>query len=136
MFGGSLWYLVRRRENQTEIRAAVASLRWEHRQHNEFDSLLLSINHIMQNISAFQQCRPPQNIHHPALTAARTPEPFTSCCLPHTCVHPLSFSLSLTVGKLRKEWMKESVSGVGLGMLKSVKEFVDPQNIFGNRNLL
>uniref|UniRef100_A0A671Q3N8 Alkylglycerone-phosphate synthase n=1 Tax=Sinocyclocheilus anshuiensis TaxID=1608454 RepID=A0A671Q3N8_9TELE len=40
------------------------------------------------------------------------------------------------VGKLRKEWMKESVSGVGLGMLKSVKEYVDPQNIFGNRNLL
>uniref|UniRef100_A0A8C1PX84 Alkylglycerone-phosphate synthase n=1 Tax=Cyprinus carpio TaxID=7962 RepID=A0A8C1PX84_CYPCA len=40
------------------------------------------------------------------------------------------------VGKLRKEWMKESVSGVGLGMLKSVKEYVDPQNIFGNGNLL
>ncbi|XP_050975111.1 alkyldihydroxyacetonephosphate synthase, peroxisomal [Labeo rohita] len=40
------------------------------------------------------------------------------------------------VGKLRKEWMKESVSGVGLGMLKSVKEYVDPQNIFGSRNLL
>uniref|UniRef100_A0A671Q2V6 Alkylglycerone-phosphate synthase n=1 Tax=Sinocyclocheilus anshuiensis TaxID=1608454 RepID=A0A671Q2V6_9TELE len=28
------------------------------------------------------------------------------------------------------------VSGVGLGMLKSVKEYVDPQNVFGNRNLL
>uniref|UniRef100_A0A673MJY0 Alkylglycerone-phosphate synthase n=1 Tax=Sinocyclocheilus rhinocerous TaxID=307959 RepID=A0A673MJY0_9TELE len=40
------------------------------------------------------------------------------------------------VGKLRKEWMKESVSSVGLGMLKSVKEYVDPQNVFGNRNLL
>uniref|UniRef100_A0A8C1C050 Alkylglycerone-phosphate synthase n=1 Tax=Cyprinus carpio carpio TaxID=630221 RepID=A0A8C1C050_CYPCA len=48
----------------------------------------------------------------------------------------LSLSLSLTVGKLRKEWMKASVSGVGLGMLKSVKEYVDPQNIFGNGNLL
>lgn len=32
--------------------------------------------------------------------------------------------------------MKESVSGVGLGMIQSVKEFVDPQNIFGSRNLL
>uniref|UniRef100_A0A3B4ECX7 Alkylglycerone-phosphate synthase n=1 Tax=Pygocentrus nattereri TaxID=42514 RepID=A0A3B4ECX7_PYGNA len=40
------------------------------------------------------------------------------------------------VGKLRKEWMKEAVSTVGLGMLKSVKEYVDPSNIFGNRNLL
>ncbi|XP_051565248.1 alkyldihydroxyacetonephosphate synthase, peroxisomal-like [Myxocyprinus asiaticus] len=40
------------------------------------------------------------------------------------------------VGKLRKEWMKESVSVVGLGMLKSVKEYIDPKNIFGNRNLL
>ncbi|KAJ8012732.1 hypothetical protein DPEC_G00045940 [Dallia pectoralis] len=40
------------------------------------------------------------------------------------------------VGKLRKEWMKESVSNVGLGMLRSVKDYVDPDNIFGNRNLL
>uniref|UniRef100_A0A6Q2ZIC0 Alkylglycerone-phosphate synthase n=1 Tax=Esox lucius TaxID=8010 RepID=A0A6Q2ZIC0_ESOLU len=40
------------------------------------------------------------------------------------------------VGKLRKEWMKESISDVGLGMLRSVKEYVDPDNIFGNRNLL
>ncbi|KAL6484657.1 hypothetical protein MHYP_G00067020 [Metynnis hypsauchen] len=40
------------------------------------------------------------------------------------------------VGKLRKEWMKEAISTVGLGMLKSVKEYVDPSNIFGNRNLL
>ncbi len=80
----------------------------------------------MQNISAFQQCHPPHNIHHPALTAART----------RLLNLSLSLSLSLTVGKLRKEWMKESVSGVGLGMLKSVKEYVDPENIFGNRNLL
>ncbi|KAI3356252.1 hypothetical protein L3Q82_017499, partial [Scortum barcoo] len=40
------------------------------------------------------------------------------------------------VGKLRKEWMRETISNVGLGMLKSVKEYVDPNNIFGNRNLL
>ncbi|KAG7227608.1 hypothetical protein INR49_005423 [Caranx melampygus] len=40
------------------------------------------------------------------------------------------------VGKLRKEWMRETVSNVGIGMLKSVKDFVDPNNIFGNRNLL
>ncbi|XP_008055223.1 alkyldihydroxyacetonephosphate synthase, peroxisomal [Carlito syrichta] len=40
------------------------------------------------------------------------------------------------VGKLRKQWLKESISDVGFGMLKSVKEYVDPHNIFGNRNLL
>ncbi|XP_042311254.1 alkyldihydroxyacetonephosphate synthase, peroxisomal isoform X3 [Sceloporus undulatus] len=40
------------------------------------------------------------------------------------------------VGKLRKQWLKESVSDVGFGMLKSVKQFVDPNNIFGNGNLL
>ncbi|KAM7105632.1 alkyldihydroxyacetonephosphate synthase, peroxisomal isoform 2-T2 [Molossus nigricans] len=40
------------------------------------------------------------------------------------------------VGKLRKQWLKDSISDVGFGMLKSVKEYVDPNNIFGNRNLL
>uniref|UniRef100_A0A3Q2SZP1 Alkylglycerone-phosphate synthase n=1 Tax=Fundulus heteroclitus TaxID=8078 RepID=A0A3Q2SZP1_FUNHE len=40
------------------------------------------------------------------------------------------------VGKLRKEWMRETVSTVGMGMLQSVKDYVDPNNIFGNRNLL
>uniref|UniRef100_A0A8C5HDL6 Alkylglycerone-phosphate synthase n=1 Tax=Gouania willdenowi TaxID=441366 RepID=A0A8C5HDL6_GOUWI len=40
------------------------------------------------------------------------------------------------VGKLRKEWMRETVSEVGVGMLQSVKDYVDPKNIFGNRNLL
>ncbi|KAM8856836.1 alkyldihydroxyacetonephosphate synthase, peroxisomal [Synchiropus picturatus] len=40
------------------------------------------------------------------------------------------------VGKLRKEWMRDTISNVGIGMLKSVKDYVDPQNIFGNRNLL
>uniref|UniRef100_A0AAQ5XNU2 Alkylglycerone-phosphate synthase n=1 Tax=Amphiprion ocellaris TaxID=80972 RepID=A0AAQ5XNU2_AMPOC len=40
------------------------------------------------------------------------------------------------VGKLRKEWMRDTISKVGMGMLKSVKDYVDPNNIFGNRNLL
>ncbi|KAL4635497.1 alkyldihydroxyacetonephosphate synthase, peroxisomal [Arapaima gigas] len=40
------------------------------------------------------------------------------------------------VGKLRKQWMQEVISDVGLGMLRSVKQFVDPDNIFGNGNLL
>ncbi|XP_018413584.1 PREDICTED: alkyldihydroxyacetonephosphate synthase, peroxisomal isoform X2 [Nanorana parkeri] len=40
------------------------------------------------------------------------------------------------VGKLRKQWLKDSISNVGIGMLQSVKNYVDPNNIFGNRNLL
>lgn len=40
------------------------------------------------------------------------------------------------MGKLRKRWMRDAVSDVGMGMLKSVKDYVDPDNIFGNRNLL
>uniref|UniRef100_A0A0B8RYL8 Alkylglycerone-phosphate synthase n=1 Tax=Philothamnus irregularis TaxID=1899461 RepID=A0A0B8RYL8_9SAUR len=40
------------------------------------------------------------------------------------------------VGKLRKHWLKECVSDVGYGMLKSIKQFVDPNNIFGNGSLL
>ena len=32
--------------------------------------------------------------------------------------------------------MRDAVSDVGMGMLKSVKDYVDPDNIFGNRNLL
>ncbi|XP_053554468.1 alkyldihydroxyacetonephosphate synthase, peroxisomal isoform X1 [Bombina bombina] len=40
------------------------------------------------------------------------------------------------VGKLRKQWLKDTISDVGIGMLKSVKNYVDPENIFGNQNLL
>jgi len=40
------------------------------------------------------------------------------------------------VGKIRKQWLKETVSDVGLGMMKAVKDYIDPNNIFGNRNLI
>ncbi|KAG9477374.1 hypothetical protein GDO78_002658 [Eleutherodactylus coqui] len=40
------------------------------------------------------------------------------------------------VGKLRKQWLKDSISHVGIGMLQSVKNYIDPNNIFGSRNLL
>uniref|UniRef100_A0A3B5MNE9 Alkylglycerone-phosphate synthase n=1 Tax=Xiphophorus couchianus TaxID=32473 RepID=A0A3B5MNE9_9TELE len=59
--------------------------------------------------------------------------------LPHGRLPPLIYFIFLfchSVGKLRKEWMRETVSNVGVGMLKSVKDYVDPNNIFGNRNLL
>lgn len=39
------------------------------------------------------------------------------------------------VGKLRKKWLKKTISDVGMQMIKSVKESIDPQNIFGNGNL-
>ncbi|XP_074639266.1 alkyldihydroxyacetonephosphate synthase, peroxisomal-like [Acropora palmata] len=40
------------------------------------------------------------------------------------------------VGKLRKKWLPQTVSNVGIEMLRSVKKAIDPQNIFGNGNLL
>ncbi|XP_061430551.1 alkyldihydroxyacetonephosphate synthase, peroxisomal [Lethenteron reissneri] len=40
------------------------------------------------------------------------------------------------VGKLRKRWLPSAVSDVGVGMLRAVKDYVDPKNIFGNNNLL
>ncbi|KAG8177710.1 hypothetical protein JTE90_008335 [Oedothorax gibbosus] len=39
------------------------------------------------------------------------------------------------VGKLRKRWLPETVSDVGVNMLKAVKQSVDPLNIFANGNL-
>ncbi|XP_013772672.2 alkyldihydroxyacetonephosphate synthase, peroxisomal-like [Limulus polyphemus] len=40
------------------------------------------------------------------------------------------------IGKIRKRWLKQSVSGVGLGMMRAVKEYVDPNNVFANGNLM
>ncbi|KAF8793986.1 Alkyldihydroxyacetonephosphate synthase like protein [Argiope bruennichi] len=39
------------------------------------------------------------------------------------------------VGKLRKRWMKQTVSDTGLEMLKAVKSSMDPLNIFASGNL-
>jgi len=39
------------------------------------------------------------------------------------------------IGKVRQKWLTKTVSPVGLGMMKAVKNFVDPKNIFGNGNL-
>lgn len=40
------------------------------------------------------------------------------------------------VGKLRKRWLPDTVSSIGIGMLQAVKQYVDPQNIFANGNLM
>lgn len=39
------------------------------------------------------------------------------------------------IGKIRSRWMEQMVSPVGLSIVKAVKQFVDPQNIFANGNL-
>ncbi|XP_074653203.1 alkyldihydroxyacetonephosphate synthase, peroxisomal-like [Tubulanus polymorphus] len=39
------------------------------------------------------------------------------------------------VGKLRKKWMSRVVSDVGLGMMKAMKKYIDPQNIFASGNM-
>ena len=45
-------------------------------------------------------------------------------------------SLSLLVGKIRKKWIKDTLTPTGVDMLYAVKRQVDPQNIFGCANLL
>ncbi|GFQ83159.1 alkyldihydroxyacetonephosphate synthase, peroxisomal [Trichonephila clavata] len=40
------------------------------------------------------------------------------------------------VGKLRKRWLQQTVSGVGVNMIRAVKQSVDPLNIFASGNLL
>ena len=40
------------------------------------------------------------------------------------------------VGKLRKQFLKPSVSEQGVGMLRAVKEYLDPKNVFGANNLM
>lgn len=40
------------------------------------------------------------------------------------------------VGKLRSKWYPDSVSAVGVGLLKAAKHELDPLNIFAAGNLL
>ncbi|XP_029647072.1 alkyldihydroxyacetonephosphate synthase, peroxisomal [Octopus sinensis] len=40
------------------------------------------------------------------------------------------------VGKLRKKWLKNTIGDIGIGALRAVKAYIDPDNIFGNSNLL
>ncbi|XP_076437357.1 alkyldihydroxyacetonephosphate synthase, peroxisomal-like [Babylonia areolata] len=40
------------------------------------------------------------------------------------------------VGKIRKQWLKKTVGDIGLGTMKAMKAYIDPQNIFGNHNLM
>jgi len=40
------------------------------------------------------------------------------------------------VGKLRKQWVEQTISPGGVQILQGIKQTVDPQNIFGNKNLI
>ena len=40
------------------------------------------------------------------------------------------------VGKLRKHWMQQTISPVGMQALAGVKKQIDPKNIFANQNLI
>nr|CAB3220651.1 alkyldihydroxyacetonephosphate synthase, peroxisomal-like [Phallusia mammillata] len=40
------------------------------------------------------------------------------------------------VGKLRKQYMSRTVTDAAVGTIKSVKEYLDPRNIFGSGNLV
>ena len=40
------------------------------------------------------------------------------------------------IGKLRKKWMRETVTDTGMEMIKAVKDRVDPKNIFAVNNLV
>ncbi len=40
------------------------------------------------------------------------------------------------IGKVRKQWLETTVSSVGVGMLRAVKQYVDPNNVFANGNLM
>ena len=45
-------------------------------------------------------------------------------------------SLIFSVGKIRKKWLRSTIGEVGLGSMRAVKEYIDPQNIFGSNNLM
>ncbi len=40
------------------------------------------------------------------------------------------------VGKIRTKWIKQAVSDLGVGTMKSIKQYLDPENIFGSKNLI
>ncbi len=40
------------------------------------------------------------------------------------------------IGKIRTKWIKQAVSDLGVGTIKSIKQYLDPDNIFGSKNLI
>lgn len=50
--------------------------------------------------------------------------------------HGGSLSHHHGVGKIRKKWMKSTISDTGYDTLRAVKNSLDPRNVFGSKNLL
>ena len=40
------------------------------------------------------------------------------------------------VGKIRKQWLQQSLSGLGVDMIRALKQQIDPTNVFACGNLL
>ena len=40
------------------------------------------------------------------------------------------------IGKIRTKWIHQAVSDLGVGTIKSIKQYLDPDNIFGSKNLI
>ena len=40
------------------------------------------------------------------------------------------------VGKIRKQFLRQTVGDIGLESMRAIKNYIDPQNIFGNNNLM
>ncbi|CAC5410102.1 aspS [Mytilus coruscus] len=40
------------------------------------------------------------------------------------------------IGKIRKQFLKQTVGDIGVGTMKAIKNYIDPDNIFGNDNLM
>ena len=54
-------------------------------------------------------------------------------CVAYKC--PLSLVYPTHFFQVRQRWLSKTVSPTGLGMMKAVKTYVDPQNIFASGNL-
>lgn len=40
------------------------------------------------------------------------------------------------MGKIRKRWLRKTVGDIGVGAMQAIKQYIDPNNIFGNNNLM
>lgn len=40
------------------------------------------------------------------------------------------------IGKIRRRWMKETIGDQGIGMIKAVKDYIDPTNVFASGNII
>ncbi|PVD35874.1 hypothetical protein C0Q70_02843 [Pomacea canaliculata] len=63
-------------------------------------------------------------------------EEIESCARDEILANGGSISHHHGVGKIRKQWLKKTVGELGVGTMKALKAYIDPQNIFANNNLM